>query len=157
MRTIARLCLTTIFVLGLAPTAARAAHAGVPTPAAHVGLLALATPGALPGETVIDDLPVMTPLGVALRVVLVLGTYGLLWLLFYLLLYPRLLTYYDPDYCKSLFWSLLFLYGIAWTALSLYLVFDYGFRWEMTRWAFVFLGGLWLIWFAIVMFWRKPA
>lgn len=75
----------------------------------------------------------------------------LLWFLFHKLLYPFLLKYYHPIYCKSLFWSLLMLYGLAWVTVGSYVIFDFGFRLHMMKWVFVFIGVIWIIWFIIIM------
>jgi len=75
----------------------------------------------------------------------------LLWFLFHKLLYPFLLKYYHPIYCKNLFWSLLMLYGLAWVTIGAYVIFDIGFRIHMMKWVFVFIGVIWIIWFIIIM------
>ena len=81
----------------------------------------------------------------------------LLWFLFHKLLYPFLLKYYHPVYCKSLFWSLLILYGLAWITIGAYVVFDIGFRIHMMKWVFVFIGVIWIIWFIIIMLKKNKA
>ncbi|NIM12925.1 MAG: hypothetical protein GTO45_12430 [Candidatus Aminicenantes bacterium] len=75
----------------------------------------------------------------------------LLWFLFYRLLYPFLLKYYHPSYCKNLFWSLLLLYGLAWLTIATYLLFDIGYRYNIMKWIFVFIGVIWIIWFLVII------
>lgn len=75
----------------------------------------------------------------------------LLWFLFHKLLYPLLLKYYHPSYCKNLFWSLLGLYGLAWITVATYVLFDIGFQIHFMKWVFVFIGVIWIIWFVIIM------
>jgi hypothetical protein len=81
----------------------------------------------------------------------------LLWFLFYRLLYPFLLKYYHPAYCKDLFWSLLLLYGLAWLAIATYLLFDIGFRYNIMKWIFIFLGVIWIIWFLVIILKKEKA
>ncbi len=80
---------------------------------------------------------------------LLLAVFALIWLIFYKGLYPIFLRYFHPTFCKFLFWSLFFLYGLAWLHLSLYILFEYGYWYPWMRWVAVFLTALWLIWFAV--------
>ena len=81
----------------------------------------------------------------------------LLWYLFYKLLYPFLLKYYHPSYCKNLFWSLLLLYGLGWLTIATYLLFDIGFRYNIMKWIFIFLGVIWIIWFLVIILKKEKA
>lgn len=81
----------------------------------------------------------------------------LLWFLFYKLLYPFLLKYYHPSYCKKLFWSLLMLYGLAWITIGSYVLFEFGFRIDVLKWVFVFIGVIWIIWFLVIILKKDEA
>ncbi|HLP45807.1 MAG TPA: hypothetical protein VK469_07675 [Candidatus Kapabacteria bacterium] len=80
----------------------------------------------------------------------------LLWFLFHKLIYPFLLKYYHPEYCKKLFWSLIMLYGLAWITIGAYVIFDFGFRIHAMKWIFLFIGVIWIIWFLVIIL-RKDA
>lgn len=114
-------------------------------------LLVLATSSAWAQETTQLE-PARSPF---LNWLLLLVVFVVIWLIFYMVLYPQLLRYYPPDFSKSLFWSLFLLYGLAWLHLSLYALFDYGFFFPWLRWVAVFLIALWLIWFAVVTMMRR--
>jgi hypothetical protein len=77
--------------------------------------------------------------------------------LFYSLVYRLLLQYYHPDECKRLTWSMMMLYGLGWFAFGAYVLFDYGLYFSWFKWVFAFLGALWVIWFLVIVFTRKPA
>lgn len=82
---------------------------------------------------------------------LLVGVFLLIWVLFYWVLYPFFLRYFNPSFSKVLFWSLLLFYSLTWLHLSLYLVFDYAFFHSWVRWTAAVLTGLWLIWFLVVL------
>ncbi|MDX2000734.1 MAG: hypothetical protein SF066_23680 [Thermoanaerobaculia bacterium] len=69
--------------------------------------------------------------------------------LFYKGLYPYLLRHYRADDCKTFFWALFSLYSLTWLHLSMYLFFDYGFRYGWVLWMAVFLSVLFALWFLI--------
>ena len=73
------------------------------------------------------------------------------------MVYPFLLKYYHPSYCKKLFWSLLLLYGLAWIAIAAYILFEFGFRIHLLKWVFVFIGVIWIIWFMIILLKKDEA
>lgn len=75
----------------------------------------------------------------------------LLWFLLHKLLYPFLLKYYSPGYCKDLFWSLFILYGLAWVTIGTYALFDIGYKYSILKWVFLFMGIIWIIWFLIII------
>lgn len=87
---------------------------------------------------------------------LFIAPFILLWFIFYKLIYPFLLKYYTPKYCRSLFWSMFGLYSMGWLAISAYVIFDIGFRVDWIKWVFVFIGAVWLIWFIVIMFKKDP-
>jgi len=82
---------------------------------------------------------------------------GLLWFLLHKMLYPYLLRFYHPTYCKNLFWSLFLLYGLAWSTIGVYILFDWGYRSDILKWVFVFIGIIWIIWFIIIMLKKEKA
>jgi|GEM_PF-1310876 len=75
----------------------------------------------------------------------------IIWFVFYKLVYPFLLRYYSPFYCKTLFWSMFLLYSMAWISVSVYRIFEIGFFYGWAKWIFAFMGAIWLIWFLVVM------
>jgi hypothetical protein len=77
--------------------------------------------------------------------------FAVLWIVFYKLIYPFLLRYYSPAYCKSLFWSAFLLYSMAWLAIGTYVIFEIGFSYEWAKWVFVFMGAVWLIWLLVIL------
>ncbi|MCK4762909.1 MAG: hypothetical protein KAW12_12000 [Candidatus Aminicenantes bacterium] len=89
--------------------------------------------------------------------VIFIASLALLWFLFYKLLYPFLLKYYQPSYCKKLFWSLLMLYGLGWITIGSYILFEFGFRIDLLKWVFVFIGIIWIIWFLLIMLKKDEA
>ncbi len=86
-----------------------------------------------------------------------LGGLILIWFLFYYLVYPFLVRYYSAGYCKSVFWSLVLLYSVSWIAVTVYVLFEVGFYIEWLKYVFAFIGGIWLIWFMVMMLKRDRA
>ena len=77
--------------------------------------------------------------------------------IFYKPVYGMLLKYYHPDYCKQVVWSLMLLYLLGWIAIGAFVLFEYGFMFFWLKWVFVFLAGLWVIWFCVVLFRKNDA
>ena len=88
--------------------------------------------------------------------VIFVGVLILIWFIFYKIVYPFYLRYYNPTYCKQLFRSLVMLYGLCWITTSFYVLYETGFRHTWLRWVFVFLGVLWFISFLFMMLKKQP-
>ena len=71
--------------------------------------------------------------------------------IFYKPVYGILVKYYHPSYCKQLVLAMMMLYFLSWISIALFVLFDYGFMFFWIKWVFVFLAGLWVIWFIVVM------
>jgi len=82
---------------------------------------------------------------------LFIGVFVLLWVLFYYLLYPYLVRYYHPGVSKVIFWLLFIFYSLTWLHLSLYLIFEVASYYPWTQWVAVFISGIWILWFVIVV------
>jgi hypothetical protein len=79
-----------------------------------------------------------------------LGIVGII-LLFYMPIYGLLVKYYHPSSCKQLVLAMMVLYLLGWMSVGAFVFFDYGFLFFWMKWVFVFLAGLWVIWFVVVI------
>jgi hypothetical protein len=75
-----------------------------------------------------------------------------IFVIFYFMVYPILLKYFHPDYCKKLCISMMLLYTLGWFSFGAYVLFDFGYGLDWLRWVLLFISALWLVWFATVMF-----
>jgi len=75
-----------------------------------------------------------------------------IFVIFYFMVYPVLLKYFHPDYCKTLCISMMLLYALGWFSFGAYVMFDFGYGLDWLRWALLFISALWLVWFSTVMF-----
>jgi len=82
--------------------------------------------------------------------IFILGLVAIVFI-FYKPVYGLLINYYSPSYCKEIVLSMMLLWVIGWMATSSFLIFSFGFSYPWLSWVYVSLGGLWIIWFAVVM------
>ena len=80
-----------------------------------------------------------------------------IWVILYKAVYPKLLRYYRDDFCKTIFWTLLWLYVCTWALLASFIVLEIGFYYGWLKWAAAFFAALWLIAGMSLLLRRNPA
>jgi hypothetical protein len=106
--------------------------------------------------SIIEDLTGAGPTNIPLAIFILILGFALGWILLYFFLYPALLKYYHPSYCKRLFWLMFLLYAFSLFNIIAFFYLNIGFTKPWYKWVASFFGVGWLGSFLTIILSKKP-